>query len=157
VVATADERLERINFAVVQSLESIVRGSATGGIVAIDVPIGLPEAGDRACDRSARRLLGVPRASSVFPAPCRAALSGSTYAEACLLNEAACGSRISRQTFNILPKIREVDGLMTPILQLRVRECHPELVFALLSANGGSETSAGSHSRRIDLTRKLWI
>jgi len=160
VVATADERLERIRFVVVLSLDDVLRRSSTDGIVAIDVPIGLPEAGDRACDRSARRLLGGPRASSVFPAPCRAALAASTYAEACRLNEAACGRRISRQTFNILPKIREVDGLLTSSFQMHVRECHPELVFALLSANGcglshGKKTAAGAAERLALLVRVL--
>jgi hypothetical protein len=45
-------------------------GAAT---VAVDIPIGLPDAGPRVCDVAARRLLG-PRRSSVFPAPVRAAL-----------------------------------------------------------------------------------
>ena len=37
--------------------------------IAVDIPIGLPTSGERACDRMARQLLGVPRASSVFRAP----------------------------------------------------------------------------------------
>src|SRR5437870_3658001 len=41
--------------------------------VGIDIPIGLPDAGPRACDVEARRRLG-PRRSSVFPAPRRALL-----------------------------------------------------------------------------------
>lgn len=40
--------------------------------VAIDIPIGLLE-GPRACDKAARKLLGQPRGSSVFPAPRRSA------------------------------------------------------------------------------------
>ena len=45
--------------------------------VAVDMPIGLPDAGHgmepgiRGCDRAARGLLGHPRSSSVFPAPVR--------------------------------------------------------------------------------------
>ena len=44
-------------------------------LICIDIPIGLmDEPGQRACDIEARRLLGRPRASSVFPPPCRSAL-----------------------------------------------------------------------------------
>jgi len=53
--------------------------------IAIDIPIGLLE-GPRVCDKAARKLLGQPRGSSVFPAPCRPALEAQcqrqTYAEA---------------------------------------------------------------------------
>jgi predicted RNase H-like nuclease len=44
--------------------------------VALDMPIGLTCAGPRECDIAARRLLGWPRSSSVFPAPIRDALRG---------------------------------------------------------------------------------
>jgi predicted RNase H-like nuclease len=37
--------------------------------------------------------------------------------------------KVSKQTFNLFPKIREVDALMTPALQKRVFECHPEAAF----------------------------
>lgn len=40
--------------------------------VAIDTPIGLLDS-SRACDKAARKLLGQPRGTSVFAAPCRAA------------------------------------------------------------------------------------
>src|SRR5262245_9293744 len=42
--------------------------------IAVDIPIGLPADGPRACDRLARARLG-PRRSSVFPAPSRALLA----------------------------------------------------------------------------------
>jgi predicted RNase H-like nuclease len=96
-------------------------------IIAVDIPIGLleePSAGGRECDREARRLLGTPRRSSVFPPPTRPALASATYEEA-----QGFGAGMSRQAFGILPKIREVDQLMTPEGQERVREIHPELCF----------------------------
>jgi predicted RNase H-like nuclease len=51
-------------------------------LIAIDIPIGVPEVyeeGGRRCDRQARRLLGRPRASSVFSAPPRPALALSDF------------------------------------------------------------------------------
>lgn len=107
-------------------------------IIAIDIPIGLTEAGPRMCDIEARRLLGPPRASSVFAAPIRAALSASTYDEACILHQRADGRRVSKQAFGILWKIAEVDRVLrrNSALQDRIREMHPEVSFTIW--NGGS-------------------
>jgi len=98
----------------------------------VDVPIGLCDA-ERRCDREARSLLGPARACSVFTPPSRSALAGATPEAARWLNLRATGRSLSAQTIGIMPKIREVDAAMTPALQLRVREVHPELVFASLS------------------------
>lgn len=96
-------------------------------IMAVDIPIGLleePSTGGRECDKEARLLLGTPRRSSVFTPPTRAALASATYEDA-----QRFGTGMSRQAFGILPKIREVDQLMTPDLQETVREVHPEVCF----------------------------
>src|SRR5438105_378635 len=53
--------------------------------IGIDIPIGLLEC-SRACDKAARRLLGQPRGSSVFAAPCRAALSANSHATGNAIN-----------------------------------------------------------------------
>jgi predicted RNase H-like nuclease len=42
---------------------------------------------------------------------------------------------VSKQCFHLFPKIREIDRLMTPELEDRVYEAHPELGFWRL--NGG--------------------
>jgi predicted RNase H-like nuclease len=100
-------------------------------VLTIDIPIGLPEAGPRAVDLEARRLLGPIRASSVFPAPVRATLGAESWERACALSEAACGKRLSKQTFAILERIRDVDTALRAdaALRTRVREIHPELCF----------------------------
>lgn len=97
-------------------------------VIAIDIPIGLldqPQSGGRACDRQARQLLG-RRASSIFTPPTRPMLKATRY-------EHVRTQGLSIQSFNILPKIREVDQLMTPVLQQRVHEAHPELAFMALT------------------------
>jgi predicted RNase H-like nuclease len=103
--------------------------------IAVDMPIGFPEraqAGGRACEQLARKLIGLRR-SSVFSAPARITLSGGDYAEASKLNRAASDNiGISSQAFNIFPKIREIDALMTPDLQSRLAEVHPEVSFRLM-------------------------
>lgn len=117
----------------------------------IDMPIGLPEARPRACDGLARRLLG-SRASTVFPVPCRRAIYAGDYARACEVNQQCQGRRLSRQLWNLVPKIIEVDGLVRTETDFpRLHESHPELCFAAL--NGGrpllskKRESAGRHER----------
>jgi predicted RNase H-like nuclease len=101
-------------------------------VLAIDVPIGLTEAGARECDRAARRRLGPGRASSVFPAPIRPALHATTYLAACDAAFRAHGKKLSKQSWAIYPKIREVDDFLRrrPELRDRVHEVHPEVTFA---------------------------
>ena len=105
--------------------------------IAIDIPIGLPEiatTGGRTADRLARANLGA-RQSAVFAVPSRAAVFCQDYAEACnvALRTSAPARKVSKQTFHLFPKIREVDNLLSPELQDRVFECHPELAFWALN------------------------
>ena len=108
--------------------------------VAVDIPIGLLDhalPGGRICDVYARKRLHPNRMSSVFSAPVRKALDAETYTEALALNRDSShyDRGLSKQCFGILPKIREVDRLMTPDLQKRVREIHPELSFFALNGD----------------------
>ncbi len=102
--------------------------------VAIDVPIGLPEVEERPVDKEARRFLG-PRRGSVFPVPNRAVLRCATWSEANEISHRTRGKGISHQTFGILPGIREVDSWITPEMQDRVFEVHPEVCFAALAGD----------------------
>ena len=127
-------------------------------MLAVDIPIGLTTSTARACDVDARRFLGAPRASSVFPAPSRAALDAASYAGACARNLRATGHRLSRQLYGILPKIRHVDRLLTPVMQVRVREAHPEVIFAALAGRRrglahSKKTPAGERERLAILRR----
>jgi predicted RNase H-like nuclease len=99
--------------------------------IAVDMPIGLPNAGPRACDIATRARLGARR-SSVFPSPIRPVLEATTYAEALAIGRKADGRGLSRQAFNLIPKIRDVDRHITRRKQAWIGEAHPELCFALL-------------------------
>ena len=122
-------------------------------VLAIDIPIGLSDQRPRACDVAARRLLGRPRGSSVFSAPVRSALAGSNYAEASALSQAACGRKITRQTYGILPKIREVDVCLRSLERPQdwVREIHPEVTFYFWAGGRAmshrKRSNAGKHER----------
>lgn len=104
------------------------RSAATG----IDIPIGLPVDGPRECDRHARRLLG-RRGSTVFPAPPRTVLTAATYAEACARARSACGTAISRQAWNLVPRIADVDRVLAERGREHVIEVHPEASYAELA------------------------
>lgn len=110
-------------------------------IVAVDVPIGLPERtahGGRGAENAVRPLLG-GRQSSVFSVPSRAAIYAADYGEACRVALATSDPprKVSKQLYMIAPRIREVDALVrgAPDLAARVFECHPELAFWRLNDN----------------------
>ena len=97
-------------------------------MVVIDIPIGLPESGRRACDLEARKLLG-RRWMTVFTGVRRPLLKMNSYEEANGWGKRD-GEGLTKQMWNILPKIGEVDDWITPARNLTFREGHPELSFA---------------------------
>ena len=115
------------------NFEDVLVREPSADLILIDIPIGLLEGGaePRAPDAVARRLLGGKRASSVFSSPVRPLLSCSTYSEANALSRRLTGKGLAKQTWAIVPKIREVDQALRahPEWIGRVREVHPELCF----------------------------
>lgn len=143
VVALAEDGGFR--FGLHPDLRSVSREYADAALLLIDIPIGLPAGRPRRCDVEARRLLGPSRSSSIFPPPCREALAAADYREASAINTAVLGVRLSRQTFGILPKIREADLWVRSLdAGFEVRESHPELAFRAL--NGGCNLAYGKKS-----------
>lgn len=119
------------------------------------MPIGLPDSSPRACDLQARAFLG-SRRSSVFPAPPRACLEATDYADALARCRTALGVGLSLQAFHLLPKIREVDALVSPADDRCVAEVHPECAFLLLNEMEPlppKRTPEGAQLRRELLTR----
>jgi len=119
-------------------------------VVAIDIPIGLPDTGVRACDRQARQALG-RRGVTVFPAPVRAVLDCTTYAEARQLLATVGGPSMSAQAFGIVAAVRQVDAQVVRDDEARVVEAHPELAFAAMSDGTplpGKRTAEGAMLRR---------
>ena len=103
----------------------------SNALVVVDMPIGLVSGDEgRLADAAARARIG-PRRSSVFTPPCRAALAATDYPAANALQRRMTGKGLSKQSWMIAPKMREVDAAMNPALQHRVREGHPELAFAV--------------------------
>lgn len=132
---------------------SLLASLPDDAVVAVDMPIGLPEfsgKGGRGPEALVRSLLG-QRQSSVFSIPSRAAVYAETAefsdleawyaahrrASAVAFATSAPPRGVSIQAFGIFAKIREIDALMIarPELRERVIESHPEVAFRQL--NGG--------------------
>ena len=95
----------------ITGLVDLVRERHDVPVVAVDIPIGLPDAGGRQADAAARRAL-VGKASSVFSTPVRAAVEAATYEEARAANLAATGGRtsVSAQAYALREKVLQVDA-----------------------------------------------
>jgi predicted RNase H-like nuclease len=135
VVATQDIGSGKTSTRRADSIQQICNTDEALVLLAIDVPIGLPDAGPRGCDIEARARLGRPRGSSVFPAPIRPMLSARSHAHACRIGRQCDGRGLTVQCWHILPKIREVDAYLRehPSDRTRIREVHPEVSFMLLA------------------------
>lgn len=134
---------------VVKRFADIAFGDERPAIIAVDMPIGLPErspAGGRLAEREARALLG-ERRSSVFRIPSRPAVEASMAAEPADARErffAACAiaretsedrKGFAKQGFYILGKVAEIDAFLRAHKDHtgRVFETHPELAFVMMN------------------------
>ncbi len=137
---------------VVGTIHELVGRVETDGplaLVAIDIPIGLPDRGHRQADLLARKAVGA-LTSSVFMTPVRSALDAPDHRTASARNHAVTGKGISRQAFSFKPKVYEVERWIRETHH-RVVEVHPEVSFARLAGaplTVGKNTWAGAECRR---------
>lgn len=124
-----DGRLTAIEFAA--SARAALDAYPDAEAFAFDIPIGLSRTGAREADSAARRFLPTGRAPSVFNAPPLAALHSGSYEDANEASRRVSGKGLSRQSFALLTKIREVAEVAAE--HPRVHEAHPEVSFAALA------------------------
>ena len=120
--------------ATISGLVALVRETNPVAVVAIDIPIGLPDSSGRLADAEARREL-VGKSSSVFSTPTRAALEAESYAAARAANLAATGGRtsVSAQAYALREKVLQVDAWVRSRPGVTVIEVHPEVSFARMA------------------------
>ncbi len=148
---TRDPRTRVVRCRVVEKLADLFAAD-TPKVVAIDIPIGLPDTGARRCDREARAWIQ-PRGSSVFPAPLRPMMTATSYEEACSIGRRIHGKAITKQAWAIFPKIREVDDLLSedPGVGSTLYEVHPEVCFRAWCGspmNASKKKKTGRHERQ---------
>jgi predicted RNase H-like nuclease len=112
-------------------------------VIAIDIPIGLPERGHRQADKAAKSVLG-QRQNSVFMTPVRAALEAATHGAATAIARGITGSGISQQAFALRSKILEVEDWL-PRAPCPVYEVHPEVSFATMIGHPARATKKSWH------------
>jgi predicted RNase H-like nuclease len=135
---------------IVAGLVTAARVAGELAVVAIDIPIGLPDRGRRRADLLARRVVGPRRAPSVFITPARPALRAHDHADAVRTNRELTGDGISIQAFGLRARILEVDRWVRGYAG-RVVEVHPEVSFATMAGAplvAGKTTWSGVEQRR---------
>lgn len=134
-------------------IDALVAAADADGVVAvvaIDIPIGLPDAGVRRADLLARGTIG-RRAASVFRTPVRAAVAAPDHATAVRINRELAGEGVSAQAYGLREKILDVDGWIRA-QRRRVVEVHPEVSFAAMAGAplaDGKRTWAGMRRRLV--------
>lgn len=118
----------------------LLKSHPAASVIAVDIPIGLPDStAPRQADVAARSFVG-RGASSVFPVPPREVLMCATHAEATAMAVELTGKGLSAQSYALRTRILEVDGLV----ESRVIEVHPEASFTAMA------------SRPLGSSRKTW-
>jgi predicted RNase H-like nuclease len=120
---------------------------ADAEVIAVDIPIGLPESPSREADAAARAFVGVRR-STVFATFPAAVLDAVTYEEAKALCEAQGWPRPSFQSYGMRHRIREIAELAAA--DERIIEVHPEVSFRELIGHdvAPKRTATGVAERR---------
>ena len=120
---------------------------------AIDIPIGMADDGERACDLLARERLR-PHSSRVFTGARRWLWLEFSDPDRANRDALLRGQkRVSRQLWHLGPKIMEVDAFLRANRSRDIREAHPELVF--LRLNNGRPLPSKKSVAGIDLRRAL--
>jgi predicted RNase H-like nuclease len=148
----------RISWDVHTSTESLFAEHWAAKVIAIDIPIGLPERGARMCDLKARQLLGRQRGDTIFAAPTRPQLSTDDADGAQPASGGAQGRKRSWHALRVLKRITQVDTILRKMPGLReiVHEIHPEVSFFFLGGGRptrhSKETAVGRAERESLLT-----
>jgi predicted RNase H-like nuclease len=145
VAALADDDFTTFALRQITSVEELFVDAQAPSILAVDMPIGLPDRTGpkgRTPERLVRSFLG-GRQSSVFSIPSRSAVYAGVdpnepderkrYLRACDIARATSAEckAVSKQGFHIFPKIVEIDLLLQRRRDLvpRAFEVHPEVAF----------------------------
>ncbi|OOP72852.1 DUF429 domain-containing protein [Clostridium beijerinckii] len=123
---------------VFKNIEEICAKYSDSNTILIDMPIGLPEnTYDIRPETEGRKILS-SRSSCIFTVPCRQAVYEEEYYKANEINRNILGKGLSKQSFSICSKIKEIDEFLnnSPEFKNRLLESHPEICFAMLNIDG---------------------
>jgi predicted RNase H-like nuclease len=150
VLLRPDAPLQVLLAETIGALVDLARETAPVTVAAIDIPIGLPDAGRRQADVQARRALP-GKGSSVFTTLIRKAWLAPTRVAADEVSRAITGLGVGAQVWGLREKVVEVDDWLRTHPPFRVVESHPELCFAEMSGAPllpSKRTAEGAAARR---------
>ena len=157
LVVEARSNPHNANFRIAPNWNAI---ASDADVIAVDMPIGLSRSGVRQCEVEARKIIS-PHGPRVFKTLPRGTLKfpQKDWQKANQWSKDRGYGGISKQIWAIRPKIIEIDRAITPALQARVFEAHPELAFARV--NGGplesKHTAEGLAARKHILQREGFV
>lgn len=150
---------ERPAVAVCPDFRAVLALTAECRRVAVDIPMGLPSGKRmRKCDAEARALLQKldHQSSAVFRTPPRESLNAASPAEFQRRHRKTTSVGAGYPVWGIVEKIRQADECLTPALQRRVIEFHPELAWLRLAgANLASKHTPEGVAQRKKLLQRL--
>nr|WP_278246542.1 DUF429 domain-containing protein [Clostridium lundense] len=123
---------------VFKNIEEICAKYSDSNTILIDMPIGLPEnTYDIRPETEGRKILS-SRSSCIFTVPCRQAVYEDDYFMANEINRDILGKGLSKQSFSICSKIKEIDEFLNNASEFknRILESHPEICFAMFNFDG---------------------
>lgn len=139
---------EQPELLLLKDFREVVAATEHARVAAVDMPIGLSSGAPRICDQSARELLPKNAGKRVFLSPPRPCLRADNPREFRDLHYRLTKRKADFAAWWLAPKLREVDAAMTPELQSRILEAHPELAW-IATATGrvpdGSFALASKH------------
>ena len=138
------------NLLVATSLQELLAQAGEVAVVAVTVPMGLPDQGRREADVQTRRFLGA-QGSTVLTTPVRDAVYAISHGEANAVNRAGGGSGVSSEAWEARRRIQELDAWVRQDLPALVVETQAEAAFATLAGaplQTRRRSSEGSAERR---------
>ena len=142
-----------ISFHIIKNLNDDYLKQSNLSHIGIDIPLQLSHTGKRLAEIEARGLLK-KRACTIFSPPTINALRCESYIHACEINFKESGKRISKQSWNLFPRIKETQRCLKKefIIKPSVYEIHPELSFMAMNSMKVIEAS-----KKSDLGKKIRI
>ena len=130
IVATLSQK--QIEFYLVEHLDKLENFFLNETIVGIDMPVDLITSNSRSADIQARQLLK-SRASTIFNAPVIDALYEKNYESASRLNFEKTQKKISKQSWYLFNKIKQIQKFKKEHVGFSFYEVHPELSFMAMN------------------------
>ncbi len=144
-----------LEWSVAAKVHAVLETTARCSVVAVDMPLSMPEGSYRISELAAKAFLGSAR-SSIFHTPVSAVLDAEDYSDACEISRRITGKAISKQTWHLLPSVRAWRA--AEFDPDRVVEVHPECSFRAMTPTttfASKKTGRGAGQRMAALT--TWI